>query len=223
MALTTIVRDGRPTLGAVYVVAALAVTLLLMLLVQLGALTPSAVLLVIAMLGPLATIVTLFLGHPAPAPGFPYLPWPAYDAIVLASVALIAVANVVIARRAAALTAGSATATWPGRLAPVPDRVIGVILFLLAGGVFILLCVLTGFVFVVSGASVVPVPGVHAATARTTAVLTFAVGFVAAVAGVVLLIVAAARRTPMVRWAAVDLMLQVGLLAAMYASNLSDG
>lgn len=215
----------RPTPGLLYVGGVAALTVLLLALAAADVIPPALVALVAIPLGPLglagvAALVAFSLGITVDGS----VPLLAVDAGVLAAVLVLATANVlVVAATARSIARQPVDAAFRGRLPQRWDRLAGVACFLLAGSLFVLLCVLAGAVFLTAGGVDTPAPAAQAALLRTVSAVTWVLGLVAAVAGLVLWIAAGARRRPMLRWAAADLALQIVALGAVVAVLATAG
>lgn len=214
----------RPTPGALYVLGVGLLAALLLLLADTGVVHPALIAVIVIPLGPLGLLGAVGLTGLLDllVPLVPLDAWslgPAvFTAPVLAVVLLIAAVNVLIAARVLAASAGRpAPARYRGRLPVAGDRLLGGSAFLTAAGLLVALSFLAGFVALTAGGIDAPTPPAEAAQARLVAGATWGCGLVAAVAGLVLWIVAAARGTAMLRWGIADLAVQVLALSGLIA------
>lgn len=206
---------ARRSVSTGYVVGAAVVTAAASLLSQAG-LVPDWVVIagVILYLGPLGLAALLVVLVP-----ISFLVVAPNSVVLGLSVAVamgVAVLNVLIVRRWSTGRGSQAGTGGAGMTRRVWDQVLGAVLFVFAGCVFILLSMIAGFEAMVAPGVDVRVPVAEADHVRLLAALTWWPGLTIAVGGLVLWIVCAKRARPILPWAIVDLVLMLGLVTVLW-------
>ncbi|MGO4535970.1 hypothetical protein [Leifsonia sp. 2MCAF36] len=194
---------------AAYVAGAGFLVALAALLVLAGAAwSPLVVSVAVIYLGPLGLALLLIVLL------FPSLPAPIAVLAAVSVAVAVAIANVAIVRRWSALADQRGAAPDGGERFWRYDRLLGGTSFVASGCVFLLLTVVAGFAALTAHGIDVRAADALANRVILVAAITWCLGFVLAIAGLILWIMRATRRRVLVPWAASEFAVMVGLIAA---------